>query len=118
MTQREFEVEYKVEERNPDTMTATDYDYYCHAQDVWNYLDDEQKSTITVDIMSDIIAQYEHLLYKDWYWVEAVKEAISIGYYDPNEDEEEEEYVPSAENGDYSPGNPWDAPGMSAKDFI
>ena len=29
-----------------------------------------------------------------------------------------EEYVPSAENGDYSPSNPWDAPGMSIKDFI
>ena len=34
-----------------------------------------------------------------------------------NEDEEEE-YVPSAENGDYSPSNPWDAPGMSIHDFI
>ena len=30
----------------------------------------------------------------------------------------DEEYVPSATNGDYSPGNPWDAPGMSVKDFI
>ena len=30
----------------------------------------------------------------------------------------EEEYVPSSENGDYSPSNPWDAPGMSVKDFI
>lgn len=29
-----------------------------------------------------------------------------------------EEYVPSAENGDYSPSNPWDAPGLSIKDFI
>ena len=29
-----------------------------------------------------------------------------------------EEYVPSAENGDYGPSNPWDAPGMSVKDFI
>lgn len=33
-------------------------------------------------------------------------------------DEDEEEYVPSAENGDYSPSNPWDAPGMSINDFI
>ena len=29
-----------------------------------------------------------------------------------------DEYVPSAENGDYSPGNPGDAPGMSIHDFI
>ena len=28
------------------------------------------------------------------------------------------EYTPSAENGDYSPSNPWDAPGMSISDFI
>lgn len=36
-----------------------------------------------------------------------------------SEDEEsDEEYVPSAENGDYGPSNPWDAPGMSIHDFI
>lgn len=27
-------------------------------------------------------------------------------------------YWPSCTNGDYSPGNPWDAPGMSIHDFI
>ena len=31
---------------------------------------------------------------------------------------EDDEYVPSTENGDYSPSNPWDAPGMSIHDFI
>ena len=31
---------------------------------------------------------------------------------------EDEEYIPSSTNGDYSPSNPWDAPGMSIKDFI
>lgn len=40
-----------------------------------------------------------------------------------SEDEEsewddEDEYVPSAENGDYGPSNPWDAPGCSIHDFI
>lgn len=35
------------------------------------------------------------------------------------EDEyEDDEYVPSATNRDYGPSNPWDAPGMSVKDFI
>lgn len=33
-------------------------------------------------------------------------------------DEDGDEYIPSAENGDYSPSNPWDAPGMSISDFI
>ena len=32
--------------------------------------------------------------------------------------DDEEEYCPSASHGDYSPNNPWDAPGMSVKDFI
>ena len=29
-----------------------------------------------------------------------------------------EEYVPSSTNGDYGPGNPYDAPGMAPWDFI
>ena len=33
-------------------------------------------------------------------------------------DEDDEEYVPSATNGDYSPSNPWDAPGMKISDFL
>lgn len=31
---------------------------------------------------------------------------------------EDENYTPSAENGDYSPSDPWRAPGMSINDFI
>ena len=31
---------------------------------------------------------------------------------------EDEDYTPSATAGDYSPSNPWDAPGMSIHDFI
>lgn len=34
------------------------------------------------------------------------------------ESEEEERYCPSSTGGDYGPGNPWDAPGMSIRDFI
>lgn len=33
-------------------------------------------------------------------------------------DDEDEDYVPSSTNGDYSPSNPWDAPGMKLSDFI
>ena len=42
------------------------------------------------------------------------------GLDDPYEafDYYEEEYCTSATNGDYSPSNPWDAPGMSIRDFI
>lgn len=31
---------------------------------------------------------------------------------------EEDEYCPSATHGDYSPSSPWNAPGMSIRDFI
>ena len=31
---------------------------------------------------------------------------------------EEEHYTPSSTMGDYGPGNPWDAPGMSIRDFL
>lgn len=33
-------------------------------------------------------------------------------------DFDDEPYTPSSTYGDYSPGNPWDAPGMSIHDFI
>lgn len=46
------------------------------------------------------------------------------GYEDRNyqrlyaEDFDDENYTPSSTNRDYSPSNPWDAPGMSISDFI
>lgn len=33
-------------------------------------------------------------------------------------DDEDDDYTPSSTNGDYSPSNPWDAPGMKMSDFI
>ena len=32
--------------------------------------------------------------------------------------EHDDDYCPSATNRDYGPSNPWDAPGMSIRDFI
>lgn len=43
-------------------------------------------------------------------------DALSNEYDDDLEDNDD--YVPSSTNGDYSPSNPWDAPGMSIHDFI
>ena len=34
------------------------------------------------------------------------------------EDWDDEPYIPSSSRGDYGPGNPWEAPGMSVRDFI
>ena len=52
------------------------------------------------------------------------KDFIEYGFGDFVEDYfkepdwDDEEYYPSSTNGDYSPSNPWDAPGMSIRDFI
>lgn len=76
-------------------------------------------------------------------WVEWVLEKTNYRYYDQfleevSEEEkeklqeeydeylldcecldfEDDEYIPSSTNGDYSPSNPWDAPGMTIWDFI
>lgn len=48
---------------------------------------------------------------------EEIEKATECSIYE-EETEEEREYCPSATAGDYSPSNPWDAPGMSIKDFI
>ena len=40
------------------------------------------------------------------------------GIKSENSECDDDEYVPSSKNGDYGPSNPWDAPGMSVKDFI
>ena len=41
-----------------------------------------------------------------------------LGIDEDSYPDEDEEYVPSSSNGDYSPSNPWDDPGMSVSDFI
>ena len=48
---------------------------------------------------------------------ECYTETFNIPVYHEH-DEEEEPYTPSSACGDYGPGNPWDAPGMSVSDFI
>lgn len=53
------------------------------------------------------------------------KELDELDFLDDDDDDndaeydyEEDDYTPSATRGDYSPSNPWDAPGMSIHDFI
>ena len=49
---------------------------------------------------------------------EVIKELVRSAREDREEFDNEDEYYRSAEAGDYSPSHPWDAPGMSIKDFI
>ncbi len=46
------------------------------------------------------------------------KASIRYDIAQEKKDTEDDEYVPSATRGDYSPSNPWDAPGMSVSDFL
>ena len=48
-----------------------------------------------------------------------IREAECCGKYEEGTPEcLDEEYCPSSTNGDYSPSSPWNAPGMSVRDFI
>lgn len=49
---------------------------------------------------------------------DAIENAKDCCGYVLEEYEEGEDYCPSSTNRDYSPSNPWDAPGMSIRDFI
>ena len=53
-----------------------------------------------------------------WFHIEQDGSVICLDVEELDDVYEEDEYIPSAENGDYSPGNPWDAPGMKISDFI
>lgn len=55
----------------------------------------------------------------DWIsFLKAPKETEIIEEEDDIFDHNEEMYSPSSTAGDYGPSNPWDAPGMSIRDFI
>ena len=47
-----------------------------------------------------------------------IEYAFDIDGVRSESEDDDDEYVPSSTNGDYSPSNPWDAPGMSVSDFI
>lgn len=54
-------------------------------------------------------------------WIEILKHPETTKPYEEPEEiitVEKDHYIPSSCNGDYSPSNPWDAPGMSIRDFI
>ena len=60
-----------------------------------------------------------------WYEVstteaEEIKNAAECGKYEYGTPAclDHDEYTPSATAGDYGPGCPWNAPGMSVRDFI
>ena len=51
----------------------------------------------------------------EWCQVERI---MSQAETELDEEDDDEHYIPSSTYGNYSPSNPWDAPGMSIHDFI
>ena len=47
-----------------------------------------------------------------------IEYAFDVDGVRSEDEDDDDEYVPSSTNGDYSPSNPWDAPGMKMSDFI
>ena len=85
-------------------------------QDFWSYPFEELYHIFEVADDGDVYLYYDGRLYEAPYLDIDNLDYIAIKQY--GQVIKDEEYVPSAENGDYSPGNPWDAPGMSIHDFI
>ena len=83
---------------------------------LWDYPLDEigeiVENEVDVVLVECCYFDGNDVLQREYRWFEVPEECVN------KFKEEENEYTPSAENGDYSPSNPWDAPGMSIKDFI
>lgn len=58
----------------------------------------------------------------DYEMAESIEDEIAAAKncrrYELGDPEGNDNYTPSATNRDYGPSNPWDAPGMSIRDFI
>ena len=87
---------------------------YQNGFELWNYpmseIDHIVANELDVVLVECMVYNEEKKEYEHVYrWFE-----VPEGF----EEDEEEEYTPSSTGGDYSPGSPWDAPGMNVSDFI
>lgn len=86
---------------------------YAKEHDWTIYVDSDDEFDAGEDGSYD--AEHAHFYIEE---VDAIDDDTAYDCQFGDENSECEEYVPSAENGDYSPSNPWDAPGMKISDFI
>jgi hypothetical protein len=82
------------------------YELWDYPMSEIDHIVENNLNVVLVDCMvyNEEKKEYEHV----YRWFE-----VPDGF-----EEEDEEYTPSSTGGDYSPSNPWDAPGMSVSDFI
>lgn len=67
--------------------------------------------------LSPVVNEVKEYVFGDDHYVYIGDNLANLDY-ELTHDEDDDEYVPSSTNGDYSPSNPWDAPGMNMSDFI
>lgn len=77
------------------------------------YEGDEETEAERMRAARNIICQHCQSDMCEWCRVECILMDAENGKL-----EEDEHYIRSNTNGDYSPSNPWDAPGLSTRDFI
>lgn len=63
-------------------------------------------------------AGQEANMYNSFYATSAINFEMDHEEYEDHLFDDDDYYTPSATRGDYSPSHPWDAPGMSIRDFI
>ena len=95
---------------------------------LYSLMDDEERDNWSRQAAEDMVTdqrryEIEHGITPREYdacdFYETIAELIAQDSFEIDcEEPLEDEYTPSATAGDYSPGNPWDALGMSISDFI
>lgn len=125
---------------NPKAKEDQQYDngsYFCYFEDkkrkpyfLANALDAfryrTEENYITRSRLEELASKFADGLMQDdkeaameYFTEECEMEDYELEFFGiETENEDDEEYIPSAESGDYSPSNPWNAPGMSISDFI
>ena len=95
---------------NSDARRLMDAKTYLNVSDSMIHSTDDRLFHAAVEIVANAIACGGD---------PEVEAIIMAGYPEPDDsDDDDEEYIPSATAGDYSPNCPWKAPGMRVSDFI
>ena len=97
-----------------ETWTAEDTGRTCHHDEKRTVECEELADGITVER----VVIWEYRGEKGFLYCLSDSEIDNLLGFEPGEDTEDWQDCPSATRGDYSPSNPWNAPGMSARDFI
>ena len=105
--------------------TGSDIELIAH---LYSLMDDDDKDNWSHQAAEDMVAdqrryEIEHGIkpreYDTRAFYETIAELIEQDSFEIDPEKPlEDEGTPSATAGDYSPSNPWDAPGMGFKDFI